>query len=152
MNPQVPRAPAALGKGLNPPAEGLLFGTPRRRHVADDDDGGRREGRNVFLFAFVLMDRKESRAVRSRSPRPRSLRPWSRRGPGLHFNEHIEHDDGEVVFRHACKMGLEGIVSKRKGSPYRSGRSPDWLKMKNPNAPAVKREAEEEWDKKRWRV
>jgi bifunctional non-homologous end joining protein LigD len=38
-------------------------------------------------------------------------------------------------------MGLEGIVSKRKDSPYRSGRSPDWLKMKNPNAPAVKREA-----------
>jgi ATP-dependent DNA ligase len=36
----------------------------------------------------------------------------------------------------------EGIVSKRKGSPYRSGRSPDWLKMKNPDAAAVKREAE----------
>jgi hypothetical protein len=53
--------------------------------------------------------------------------------------------DGEVVFRHACKMGLEGIISKRMGSPYRSGRSPDWLKMKNPNAPAVKREAEEDW-------
>ena len=42
-------------------------------------------------------------------------------------------------------MGLEGIVSKRKGSPYRSGRSPDWFKMKNPDAPAVKREAEEDW-------
>jgi hypothetical protein len=42
-------------------------------------------------------------------------------------------------------MGLEGIVSKRLGSPYRSGRSPDWLKFKNPAAPAVKREAEEEW-------
>jgi bifunctional non-homologous end joining protein LigD len=52
---------------------------------------------------------------------------------------------GEVVFRHACKMGLEGIVSKRLGSPYRSGRSTDWLKMKNLAAPAVKREAEEEW-------
>ena len=39
---------------------------------------------------------------------------------------------------------LEGIVSKRLGSPYRSGRSPDWLKMKNPAAPAVKREAEED--------
>jgi ATP-dependent DNA ligase len=38
-----------------------------------------------------------------------------------------------------------GIVSKRKGSPYRSGRSPDWLKIKNPNAPAVKREEEEDW-------
>jgi bifunctional non-homologous end joining protein LigD len=48
-------------------------------------------------------------------------------------------------------MGLEGIVSKRKDSPYRSGRSPDWLKMKNPAAPAVKREEEEEWGKKKWR-
>ena len=43
------------------------------------------------------------------------------------------------------------IVSKRKDSPYRSGRSPDWLKMKNPDAPAVKREAEEDWGKDRWR-
>jgi hypothetical protein len=42
----------------------------------------------------------------------------------------------------ACGMGLEGIVSKRKDSAYRSGRSPDWLKMKNPKAPTVRREAE----------
>jgi bifunctional non-homologous end joining protein LigD len=49
------------------------------------------------------------------------------------------------VFAHACKIGLEGIVSKRRNSRYRSGRSPDWIKSKNPNAPAVKREAEEEW-------
>jgi len=66
-------------------------------------------------------------------------------GPGLRLNEHLSHDDGEVVFRHACKMGLEGIVSKRLGSRYRSGRSKDWLKFKNPDAPAVKREAEEDW-------
>ena len=46
-----------------------------------------------------------------------------------------------AVFRHACKMGVEGIVSKRLGSRYRSGRSPDWLKFKNPFAPTVKREA-----------
>ena len=55
--------------------------------------------------------------------------------------------DGETVFRHACKLGLEGIVSKRRDSTYRSGRSPDWLKMKNADAPAVKREAEEDWGK-----
>jgi ATP-dependent DNA ligase len=59
--------------------------------------------------------------------------------------------DGEVVFQHACKMGLEGIVLKRKGSPYRSGRSKDWLKMKNPAAPAVRREAEEDWGREKWR-
>jgi ATP-dependent DNA ligase len=46
---------------------------------------------------------------------------------------------------HACKLGLEGIVSKRLGSRYRSGRSHDWIKSKNPAAPAVKREAEEAW-------
>jgi ATP-dependent DNA ligase len=57
--------------------------------------------------------------------------------------------DGPTVFAHACKMGLEGIVSKRKDSAYRSGRSPDWLKMKNPEASAVKREAEEDWGKGR---
>jgi hypothetical protein len=54
----------------------------------------------------------------------------------LRLNEHIEAE-GPTVFAHACKIGLEGIVSKRKGSPYRSGRSHDWLKMKNPTAPAV---------------
>jgi ATP dependent DNA ligase domain len=65
--------------------------------------------------------------------------------PGLRLNEHLEHKDGEVIFRHACKLGLEGIVSKRKDSSYRSGRSPDWLKMKNPACEAVKREEEEDW-------
>jgi hypothetical protein len=61
--------------------------------------------------------------------------------------EHIE-GDGETLFHHACKLGLEGIVSKRKDSPYRSGRSPDWLKMKNAEAPPVKREAEEDWGRR----
>jgi ATP-dependent DNA ligase len=60
------------------------------------------------------------------------------------LNKHLEHPTWITVFQRACKMGLEGIVSKRVGSRYRSGRSPDWLKFKNPAAPAVKREAEED--------
>jgi bifunctional non-homologous end joining protein LigD len=63
---------------------------------------------------------------------------------GLLINEHIS-EPGDVVFRHACTLGLEGIVSKRLGSLYRSGRSRDWIKSKNPAAPAIKREAEEDW-------
>jgi hypothetical protein len=47
----------------------------------------------------------------------------------------------------ACKLGLEGIVSKRLGSPYRSGRSRHRVKSKNSAAPAVKREAEEDWSR-----
>ena len=47
------------------------------------------------------------------------------------LNEHYE-GDGAAVYRHACKLGCEGIVFKRLGSPYRSGRSPHWVKVKNP--------------------
>src|SRR6476620_7633001 len=77
-----------------------------------------------------------------RRPWPAS---WRKSRHGVRLNEHLEHPDGPTVFQHACRMGLEGIVSKRLGSRYRSGRSPDWLKFKNPEAPAVKRKAEEEW-------
>jgi bifunctional non-homologous end joining protein LigD len=49
------------------------------------------------------------------------------------------------VFAHACKLGCDGIVSKRLGSRYSFGRTDHWIKVKNPAAPAVKREAEEEW-------
>jgi bifunctional non-homologous end joining protein LigD len=60
--------------------------------------------------------------------------------------------DAPLGIRHACKFGLEGIVSKRKDSPYRSGRAPDWLKMKNPACAAVKREAEEDWGRREMTV
>ena len=65
----------------------------------------------------------------------------SKASSGILLNQHFEHD-GPTVFAHACKLGLEGIVSKRKDSRYRSGRTPDWLKSKNPASPAAKRDAE----------
>ncbi len=57
---------------------------------------------------------------------------------GITYNEHYE-TDGAIVYREACALGCEGIISKRLGSPYRSGRSLYWLKVKNPAAPAVRR-------------
>jgi bifunctional non-homologous end joining protein LigD len=53
--------------------------------------------------------------------------------------------DGATIFRQACRMGLEGIVSKRLSAPYRSGQSRDWLKVKNPDSPAMIRAREAEW-------
>jgi bifunctional non-homologous end joining protein LigD len=50
--------------------------------------------------------------------------------PSIVSVEFFEISDGETVFRHACKLGLEGIVSKRRDSPYRSGRQESWLKLK----------------------
>jgi bifunctional non-homologous end joining protein LigD len=58
---------------------------------------------------------------------------------GIRVTEHLDGGDGETVFRHACKLGLEGIVAKRRNRPYRSGRSTDWIKVKNPDAPAAAR-------------
>jgi len=69
---------------------------------------------------------------------------------GQQVNDHIAAE-GDVMFRHACQLGYEGIVSKRLGSPYISGRARTWLKFKNPAAPAVKREAEEDWGRDKWR-
>jgi bifunctional non-homologous end joining protein LigD len=101
----------------------------------------------VFLYAFDLIElngddlRRDPLVVRKAT----LASVLAKVVPGIRFNDHMEFEDGETVFRHACRLGLEGIVSKRKDSTYRSGRSSDWLKMKNPACEAVKREAEEDW-------
>jgi bifunctional non-homologous end joining protein LigD len=59
--------------------------------------------------------------------------------------EHIEAD-GAIVFERACALGAEGIVSKRLGSRYVPGRTGQWVKTKNPAAPAVRRLEEEDWN------
>jgi ATP-dependent DNA ligase len=43
--------------------------------------------------------------------------------------------DGPIIFEHACKMGLEGIVSKRRDPPYQSGRVRSWIKVKKSGFP-----------------
>jgi bifunctional non-homologous end joining protein LigD len=88
----------------------------------------------VFLYAFDLIElggddlRREPLEVRKAT----LASVLAKAGPGIRFNEHLDYDDGAAVFQHPCKMVLEGIVSKRKDPLYRSGRSPDGLKMKNP--------------------
>jgi len=102
---------------------------------------GRPAKREVFLYAFDLLE-LDGRDLRRE--------PWSDRrwklarllrgaGHGVQLSDHMDGNDGEAMFRHACAMGLEGVVAKRRDKPYRSGRSPDWVKVKNPDAPAAKR-------------
>jgi ATP-dependent DNA ligase len=122
--------------------------------VACDDNGlavferlrQKPKGQHVFMYAFDLVEldgwdlRREPVEVRKAT-----LASLLRRcPPGVRLNQHLVHP-GDAVFKHACALGCEGIVSKRLGSRYRSGRSKDWLKCKNPEAPAVRREAEEDW-------
>jgi bifunctional non-homologous end joining protein LigD len=62
--------------------------------------------------------------------RKRALQRVLKPPPKIVYVEHFEMDDGEAVYRHACKLKLEGIVSKRRESRYRSGRQDSWLKLK----------------------
>jgi bifunctional non-homologous end joining protein LigD len=109
----------------------------------------RRSEAQAFLYAFDLLELNGSDLRREPiEVRKATLASILRKARhGVRLNEHLEHPESATVFQHACKMGLEGIVSKRLGSRYRSGRSPDWLKFKNPACEAVRREAEEDWSK-----
>jgi bifunctional non-homologous end joining protein LigD len=84
---------------------------------------GRGGSRAVFLFAFDLL------ALDGEDMRPH---PWETRratlvgllrkaGTGVRLSEHLEATDGETVFQHACRMGLEGIVAKRVAGPIVRG-------------------------------
>ena len=75
---------------------------------------------SVFLYAFDLIEfdsddlRGEPLAVRKAT----CASLLSDTSPGLRFNEHIDHGNGPLVFAQACKLGLEGIVSKRRTGGY----------------------------------
>jgi bifunctional non-homologous end joining protein LigD len=102
--------------------------------------------RAAILQAFDLLELngEELRPLPLGQRKARLARLLGRVPPGIEFNAHTD-DDGATVFRHACAMGLEGIVSKRLTAPYRSGPSRDWIKVKNPDSPAMVRHREGTW-------
>jgi ATP-dependent DNA ligase len=92
----------------------------------------------AILYAFDLLelDGEDLRPRPLGERKAKLAKLLSRKTGGIVFNEHAD-EDGATVFRHACKMGLEGIVSKRLSKPYQSGRTGHWLKVKNPDSPAM---------------
>jgi bifunctional non-homologous end joining protein LigD len=100
----------------------------------------------LCAFDLIELDGKDTRRVPIEQRKQALAGLLHRERDGIVLNVHYDCDGGSV-FKHACALGCEGIVSKRLGSIYRRGRSPLWVKVKNPNAPAVKREAEEDWGK-----
>jgi ATP-dependent DNA ligase len=106
----------------------------------------RRCDERAFLYAFDLIelcgdDRRRDRLEQRKVDLMRLLADAA---SGLVINNWVEgeNSDGKTEFEHACALGFEGIVSKRKDSRYISGRSPYWLKMKNPSSAAVRREVD----------
>jgi bifunctional non-homologous end joining protein LigD len=82
----------------------------------------------LYPFDLPELNGKDLRPLALGDRKAKLTRLLARAPSGILFNGHT-NEDGAVVFRHACKLGLEGIVSKRLSAPYRSGPS---RKVKNP--------------------
>ena len=87
----------------------------------------------VYLYVFDVLwaDDRDVRPLPLRE-RKRLLRGLLSFRDPLRFTEHRDAD-GEAYFREACAKGWEGVIAKRADSPYRSGRTRDWLKVKCEN-------------------
>lgn len=94
------------------------------------DLGEGRTDRFVFYaFDMLYLDGHDLRAA-ALTERKAILERLLQGAPaGLRYSDHFE-EDGELVLRHACRLSLEGVVSKIASAPYRSGRTKDWIKSK----------------------
>lgn len=92
-----------------------------------------RETANLVFFAFDLLhldgEHLQSEPLLARKERLEELLKAAGRDSPLRYSEHFV-EPGQTMLRHACRMGLEGVISKRADAPYRSGRGRDWIKSK----------------------
>src|SRR5262249_25368079 len=105
-------------------------------------------GRAAILYAFDLIehdgeDLRDRPFLDRKAALARLLRDTE---AGIVLNEHVAAD-GPTLFEHACRLGAEGIVSKKVDGTYRSGPCPVWIKVRNPASVAVQRERSENWNR-----
>jgi bifunctional non-homologous end joining protein LigD len=95
----------------------------------------------VQLYAFDMLagDGDDMRSLPLSMRKTNLARLLARRPDGIFAAPFEQGEIGPDLFRAACKFGLEGLVSKRRDRPYRAGRSPHWIKVKNPTSPAMDR-------------
>jgi bifunctional non-homologous end joining protein LigD len=108
----------------------------------------REAARTAILFAFDLieLDGEDMRNCSFLDRKAALARLLGGLKAGLLLNEHIA-EDGPTVFAYACRLGAEGIVSKRVDGTYRSGPSRAWIKVRNPASIAVQRKRSEMWNR-----
>jgi bifunctional non-homologous end joining protein LigD len=128
----------------------------RQRHFAVDGEAvvlgvdgipdfnalhSRQHDEEVQLYAFdcLALDGEDLRGLPLSMRKTNLARLLARRLDGIFVAPFEQGEIGPDLFRTACGMGLEGMVSKRADRPYRAGRSPDWIKVKNRKHPAMHR-------------
>jgi ATP-dependent DNA ligase len=101
----------------------------------------RKHDHEVQLYAFDVLasDGDDLRDLPLSLRKTNLARLLARRPDGIFVAPFEQGEIGPDLFRAACQMGLEGLVSKRRDRPYRAGRSPNWIKVKNRTHPALER-------------
>ena len=101
----------------------------------------RKHDDEVMFYAFDILvsDGEDVRKLPLSMRKTNLARLLARRINGIFLSDFEQGEIGPDLFRHACLMGLEGLVSKHKDRPYRPGRSPHWVKVKNRKHPAMSR-------------
>jgi bifunctional non-homologous end joining protein LigD len=100
----------------------------------------------LFAFDLIQHDGQDQRGRLLLERKTLLAKLLVRANDGILYNDHLS-ESGDIVFAHACKLGAEGIVSKRIDSSYRSGPHPAWIKVKNPTAIALQRKRAERWSR-----
>jgi ATP-dependent DNA ligase len=100
-----------------------------------------RHNAEVQLYAFdcLALDGDDLRKLPLSMRETNLDRLLARRPEGIFVAPFEQGEIGPDLFRAACRMGLEGLVSKRRDQPYRAGRSKHWVKVKNRKHPAMSR-------------
>ena len=93
----------------------------------------------LYTFDILALDGEDLRPLPLSLRKTNLARLLARRANGIFVAPFEQGEIGPDLFRAACNMGLEGLVSKRVDRPYRGGRSPDWVKVKNRKHPAMER-------------
>jgi len=108
---------------------------------------GEERNDEVRLYAFDLLS-DDGVDMRNETLQVRKL--WlgkllKRPADGIIYNNHEAGAIGPRLFEQGCRMGLEGIVSKHRNRSYKAGRCTSWMKINNPNSPAMLRAEEGNW-------
>jgi bifunctional non-homologous end joining protein LigD len=101
--------------------------------------GRHNERAQLYAFDMLAGDGEDQRQLPLSLRKINLARLLKRRIPGVFIAEYEEGEIGRDLFRVACSMGVEGIVSKRRDSAYTPGKCRHWVKTKNPAHPAYSR-------------
>jgi len=110
--------------------------------VSDFDalhSGKHNEEVQLYAFDIMALNGDDLRRVPLSMRKTNLAQLLARRPEGIFIAPFEQGEIGPDLFRAACDMGLEGLVSKRRDRPYQGGRSKHWVKVKNRKHPAMSR-------------